>query len=101
MNYYRNYVDFWPRRDSEPPFQKFSKTHDFGDDGGRVGGIHVNNPPFVTFKECIYGGKKFEGHTEAGETTLPFPLPFHLPFPLPFHLPREKWVLNLGALWVK
>ncbi len=74
MNYYRNYVDFWPRRDCEPPFQKISKTCDFGDDGGRVGGIHLNNPPSVTFKDSIYGRKKFERHTEPGEISLPFPI---------------------------
>ena len=45
-----NYVDSWPRRDPEPPFEKFSKTRDFGDDGGRVGGIHLYNPPSLLLK---------------------------------------------------
>ncbi len=88
-----NYVDFWPRRDPEPSFEKFSKTRDFGDDGGRVGGIHLVNPPLITFKDCIYGRKKFERRTVYAVQVYPFMLPFPLL--------REKWVWNIGALWVK
>ena len=34
VNYYRNYIDFWPGRDSGQGFGTFSKTRDFEDDGG-------------------------------------------------------------------
>ena len=60
VNYYRNYIDFWPGRDSGPAFGTFSKTRDFGADGGRVGGMLFDNPPSVFPKDFTYGEKKSE-----------------------------------------
>ena len=61
VNYYMNYIDFWPRRDPEPPFQKFSKTRDFGNDGGRVGGMLFDNPPSLLLKISFMEEKNSDG----------------------------------------
>ncbi len=54
-----NYVDIWLRRDPEASFEKISKTCNFGNGRGRVGGIGLDNhPPSLLLKISFMEEKK-------------------------------------------
>ena len=94
VNYYRNYIDFWPGRDSGPAFGTFSKVRDFGADGGRVGGMLFDNPPpQFSLKSSFMVRKNSDGPPNMVKQAYPFACTFVLP--------RKKWVRNFEALRIR
>ena len=59
----------WP--DPEPQFGTFSKTRDFGDDGGRVGGMLFDNPPRFFLKISFIVRKNPDGPPDVVKTAYP------------------------------